>query len=104
MAPYPAVDIYGTPTGGTVMAKVEIDEKTLRSIAEQTGGQYFRATDKAKLKAIYDQINQLEKSKVEVTEHVTYHEQYLLWALAGLLLAMFMLWLIRRRRAKKQST
>ena len=84
MAPYPAVDIYGTPTGGTVMAKVEIDEKTLRSIAEQTGGQYFRATDKAKLKAIYDQINQLEKSKVEVTEHVTYHEQFLLWALAGL--------------------
>ena len=84
LAPYPAVDIYGTPTGGTVMAKVEIDEKTLRSIAEQTGGQYFRATDKAKLKAIYDQINQLEKSKVEVTEHVTYHEQFLLWALAGL--------------------
>ena len=86
MAPYPAVDIYGTPTGGTVMAKVEIDEKTLRSIAEMTGGEYFRATDKAKLKAIYDQINQMEKSKVEVTEHVTYHEQYLLWALAGLLL------------------
>ena len=84
MAPYPAVDIYGTPTGGTVMAKVEIDEKTLRSIAEQTGGQYFRATDKAKLQAIYDQINQLEKSKVEVTEHVTYHEQFLLGALAGL--------------------
>ena len=50
------------------------------------GGEYFRATDKAKLKAIYDQINQLEKSKVEVTEHVTYHEQYLMWALAGLLL------------------
>ena len=86
MAPYPAVDIYGTPTGGTVMAKVEIDEKTLRSIAEMTGGEYFRATDKAKLKAIYDQINQMEKSKVKVTEHVTYHEQYLLWALAGLLL------------------
>ena len=87
MAPYPAVDIYGTPTGGTVMAKVEIDlKRPLRSIAEMTGGEYFRATDKAKLKAIYDQINQLEKSKVEVTEHVTYHEQYLLWALAGLLL------------------
>ena len=84
MAPYPAVDIYGTPTGGTVMAKVEIDEKTLRSIAEMTGGEYFRATDKAKLKAIYDQINQMEKSKVKVTEHVTYHEQFLLWVLAGL--------------------
>ncbi len=71
MAPYPAVDIYGTPTGGTVMAKVEIDEKTLR-YSRDDGREYFRATDKAKLKAIYDQINQLEKSKVEVTEHVTY--------------------------------
>lgn len=86
MAPYPAVDIYGTPTGGTVMAKVEIDEKVLQAIADLTGGQYFRATDKAKLKAIYDEINRLEKSKVEVTEHVTYHEQFLAWVLTGLLL------------------
>ena len=85
-APYPAVDIYGQPTGDVVMAKVEIDEKTLGAMADLTGGKYFRATDNAKLKAIYDEINQLEKSKVEVTEHVTYHEQYLLWALAGLLL------------------
>ena len=93
MAPYPAVDIYGTPTGGTVMAKVEIDEKTLRSIAEMTGGEYFRATDKAKLKAIYDQINQLEKSKVEVTERISYHERFLVWALAalGALLLEFLL-------------
>ena len=64
---------------GNALYKAERFDK-----AEQTGGQYFRATDKAKLKAIYDQINQLEKSKVEVTEHVTYHEQFLLWALAGL--------------------
>ncbi|WP_296005168.1 VWA domain-containing protein [uncultured Alistipes sp.] len=93
MAPYPAVDIYGTPTGGTVMAKVEIDEKTLRAIAEQTGGQYFRATDKAKLQAIYDQINRLEKSKVEVTEHIAYHELFLNWVLAAiaLLAAEFLL-------------
>ena len=82
MAPYPAIDMFGNLT--FVNQKVEIDEKTLRSIARMTGGEYFRATDKAKLKAIYDQINQLEKSKVEVTEHVTYHEQFLLWALAGL--------------------
>ncbi len=83
-APYPAVDIYGQPTGGTVMAPVEIDEKTLGAIAERTGGRYFRATDNAKLKAIYDEINQLEKSKVEVTEHVAYHEEFLLWVLAAL--------------------
>ena len=93
MAPYPAVDIYGTPTGGTVMAKVEIDEKTLGAMADLTGGKYFRATDNAKLKAIYDEINQLEKSKVEVTERISYHERFLVWALAalGALLLEFLL-------------
>ena len=93
MAPYPAIDIYGTPVGGTVMAKVEIDEKTLREIAGTTGGRYFRATDKEKLRAIYDEINQLEKSKVEITEHVAYHELFLGWLLwaAGLLVVEFLI-------------
>ena len=91
MAPYPAMDMFGNIT--FVNQKVEIDEKTLTAISDMTGGQYFRATDKAKLKAIYDEINQLEKSKVEVTEHVSYHELYLAWVLAalGLLLAEFLL-------------
>ena len=99
-APYPAVDIYGQPTGGTVMAPVEIDEKTLGAIAERTGGRYFRATDNAKLKAIYDEINQLEKSKVEVTERVAYHEEFLLWvvaALAALLAEMLLANLVLKR-------
>ena len=93
MAPYPAVDIYGTPTGGTVMAKVEIDEKVLKAISDMTGGRYFRATDKEKLKAVYDEINQLEKSKIEVMEHISYHELFLTWALAalGLLFTEFLL-------------
>ena len=92
-APYPAVDIYGQPTGDVVMAKVEIDEKTLGAMADLTGGKYFRATDNAKLKAIYDEINQLEKSKVEVTERISYHERFLVWALAalGALLLEFLL-------------
>ena len=91
MAPYPAIDMFGNIT--FVNQKVEIDEKTLTAISDMTGGKYFRATDKAKLKAIYDEINQLEKSKVEVTEHVSYHELYLAWVLAalGLLLAEFLL-------------
>lgn len=74
-APYPAVDMFGNMT--FQMADVEIDEETLTEIASRTGGKYFRATDKAKLKAIYDEINQLEKSKVEVTDLTIYHEQYL---------------------------
>jgi len=91
MAPYPAIDMFGNLT--FVNQKVEIDEKTLTAISDMTGGKYFRATDKAKLKAIYDEINQLEKSKVEETEHVSYHELYLAWVLAalGLLLAEFLL-------------
>lgn len=91
MAPYPAVDMFGNIT--FVKQKVEIDEKALTAMAEMTGGRYFRATDNAKLKAIYDEINQLEKSKVEVTEHLSYHEQFLAWVLAalGLLLAEFLL-------------
>lgn len=81
-APYPAVDMFGNRT--FVQQKVEIDEKTLRTMAEQTGGRYFRATDKAKLRAIYDEINQLEKSKIEVFAHITRHEYYLAWVLAAL--------------------
>lgn len=91
MAPYPAMDMFGQMT--FVQQKVEIDEKTLTSIAEMTGGRYFRATDKEKLKAIYDEINQMEQSKVEVSEHVTYHELFLEWLLAALalLIAEFLL-------------
>ena len=86
MAPYPAVDMFGQTT--FVQQKVEIDEKTLTSIAELTGGRYFRATDKAKLIAIYDEINRMEKSKVEVSEHISYHERYLEWLLGALALLL----------------
>ena len=84
MAPYPAVDMFGQIT--FVQQKVEIDEKTLEQIASMTGGRYFRATDKSKLQAIYDEINRLEKSRVEVTEHLSYHELFLAWLLAALAL------------------
>ena len=90
-APYPTVDFFGNPT--VVQAKVQIDEKILGEIADLTGGRYFRATDNAKLQSIYDEINQLEKSKIEVMEHISYHELFLTWALAalGLLFAEFLL-------------
>ena len=91
MAPYPAMDVFGNMT--FVKQKVEIDEKTLEEIASMTGGRYFRATNNQKLKAIYDEINTLEKSKVEVFEHITYHELYLVWLLGALafLLAEYLL-------------
>ncbi len=87
-APYPLFDNQGREVD-VVNMKVEIDEKILRDIASQTGGEYFRATDKQTLEAVYDRINQLEKSRVEVENRTTLHEEFLLfvlWALAALLL------------------
>ena len=47
----------------------EFDETTLRNIAQMTGGEYFRATDNNSLRAIYQQIDQLEKTKIRVREY-----------------------------------
>jgi len=48
---------------------VEIDEKTLKTIALETGGKYFRATDNNKLKEVYKEINELEKAKIKTIEY-----------------------------------
>ncbi len=85
VAPYPRVDPYGRIVD-YVDVQVEIDEAVLRDIAATTGGEYFRATDNDKLKAIYDQINTLEKSEVEIAERTLYHEEFLFWVVAALLL------------------
>ena len=71
-APYPVVDMFGNVSYQPM--PVEIDEKTLEEIATRTGGRYFRATNKEKLRLIYDEINELEKSKVEITDLTLYHE------------------------------
>ena len=89
-APYPAQDIFGNMT--TVMAEVEIDEELLRDIASTTGGEYFRAENNNALAEIYDQINTLEKSEVQVTEYTLYEELFLGWLLVAfaLLVAEFL--------------
>ncbi len=63
---------------------VEIDEEVMRQIAEITKGRYFRATDERKLREIYTEIDQLEKTMVKVTEHSLRTEDYFPVALAGL--------------------
>lgn len=65
-------------------AKVEIDENLLKHIAKQTGGKYFRATDNLKLKKIYDEINKLEKTKIEEYKYYNYKEKYRLFVLLAL--------------------
>ncbi len=54
--------------------RVNIDEATLRKIADTTGGKYFRATDTESLEAIYNEINQLETTEVETQQFVDYRE------------------------------
>ena len=55
---------------------VEIDEGLLKYIAKETGGKYFRATDNIKLKAIYNEINKLEKTKIDEFKYYNYDEKY----------------------------
>ncbi|MBV1888202.1 MAG: VWA domain-containing protein [Urechidicola sp.] len=72
--------------------QVEIDEELLKYIAEETGGKYFRATDNSKLRAIYNEINKLEKTEIEEFKYYNYDEKYRsLVFLAGLFLMFEML-------------
>ena len=67
------------PTTGKLLFRsspVEIDEELLRYIAKETGGKYFRATDNLKLKAIYNEINKLEKTEIEEFKYYNYQEKY----------------------------
>ncbi len=67
---------------------VEIDENLLQRVAAQTGGKYFRATDTEKLRQIYQEINEMEKTKIQVKEFTKYKELYVNYAGAGLLLLL----------------
>jgi len=89
-APYPVQTPFGTQIQ---QMKVEIDEKLLTQMANMTGGKYFRATSNQKLDEVYQEIDKLERSKIEVTEFRRLHEEfYPLVALAlGLLLLEFLL-------------
>jgi Ca-activated chloride channel family protein len=69
VAPVPQRTPFGTRI---VQVPVTIDEDTLRAIATETGGEYFRATDTKSLREIYQTIDQLEKSKIEETRSVRY--------------------------------
>ena len=76
------------------LTKVEIDEALLKTIAKNTGGLYFRATDNKKLEEIYNEINKLEKTEVEEFKYYNYDEKFrplILLALALILIE----WLAR---------
>ena len=97
-APVPVRDEAGNMR--LVMAEVDVDEKTLRTVADQTGGKFYRATDTDSLKKIYEQINRLETSAQTVQKFEHYDELYP-WALVpalGILGLGFILQQTRYRR------
>jgi Ca-activated chloride channel homolog len=91
MAPYPMQTPFGIQYQNM---PVQIDEDVLQKISDMTGGKYFRATDNKKLKAIYQEIDKLEKTKIDVLQYRRKSELFSTAALiAGIL---FLLELIFR--------
>jgi Ca-activated chloride channel family protein len=78
------VEITGHESEKRKPAMDFIDESLLRRIAEETGGRYFRAKDKEGLQNIYNQIDQMEKSKVEITSYKRHEELFFPLAIAAL--------------------
>lgn len=85
-APVPVPDNAGGTT--TRQQKVNIDEKLLRLIAEETGGLYFRARDNESLQRIYNEIDKLEKSRIQVTALRHYTERFFPFAIAAAILLL----------------
>ena len=94
--------VFTDPFGGQrrQMVPVEIDEDMLGSVAEKTGGRYFRATNEGALRDIYDEIGELEKTEIEDRIYTDHTERYalFLWPAFGLLLLEVLLSTTRLRR------
>jgi Ca-activated chloride channel homolog len=97
-APIPVKDEAGN--SHIIMARVDVDEKTLQSVADLTGGRFYRATDTDSLRKIYDEINTYEKSAqtVQKFEHVEELYSWVLMPALGLLALSLALQLTLFRR------
>jgi Ca-activated chloride channel family protein len=91
-APYPVQTPFGIRYQ---MVPVEIDETLMKEIASTTGGEYFRATNNRALADIYEKIDKLEKTKIEITSYKNASEKYHSWLWGGLLLLLVELGLSR---------
>lgn len=91
--PVPVTDAFGRER--VVMQPSSLDEATLQEIADKTGGRYFRAEDTEGLQKIYDEINQLEKSQIEIETYANYHE-LIGWALVPATLLLLLETLLRQ--------
>jgi Ca-activated chloride channel family protein len=86
-APVPVQDVFGRTV--TRSMPVEIDEDVLKKIAVTTGGEYFRATDNHKLREIYQQIDEMEKTRLDVKQFSKKKEEYFPFLFAAMLILLF---------------
>lgn len=86
VARVPYINVFGQKS--YIDQKVDIDEETLTSVAERTGGKYYRADSAETLRKIYAEIDQLEKTEVEVNQYQRYRELFQWFVLAGLALLL----------------
>lgn len=82
-APYPVQTPFGTRYQNI---DVDIDEDLLTDLAEATNGKYFRATDNKGLSEIYSEIDQLEKTEIDVSSFTRYSEEFEPFLIAALML------------------
>jgi len=94
-APIPVTDPFGRKR--LIRAKVDIDEDTLKKVAELTGASYFRATDTASLEKIYEEINTMETTTRTIKKFEHYRELFPFFILAGLLLLFVEIVITRRK-------
>jgi Ca-activated chloride channel homolog len=98
MAPIPVRDQAGNMR--LVMDKVDVDEKTLQTVAGETGGSFYRATDTSSLERIYDQINKLETTARTVQKFEHYEELYS-WALVPCVVLLALGLLLQHTRFRR---
>ena len=76
------------------LTSVEIDEALLKEIAQQTGGKYYRAVSESALQLVYNEIDQLEKTEVEISVYKRYNEMYY-WPLGAGMILLALLFVLR---------
>ncbi len=97
VAPYPIQTPFGTQYRDI---PADIDEEILKYIAEKTGGSYFRATDNEALRNVYEEIDRLERSVIEMREYSRREDEYL--PLAAAAIAALLAWFLIRYGVMKR--
>ncbi len=97
-APIPVRDAAGNSR--IVMARVDVDEKTLQAVADETGGKFYRATDTGSLRKIYEEINRFEKT-AQTVQKFEHTEELYPWALIPALAILGLSLLLQQTRLRR---